>query len=1025
MWDGRTEPQQFTVTVTVAGLPQLAGKVAKTGIEAAQNRARSGVGDPQIRSRVAELLLTRANERKVLFDQSPSLYATPQGQAWWHYQVNALNAARFFDPQNQRIQKLAVTQRWAPLWVKPGAPWFKSDLWAKEQCAADFAGFVDKFGLAGDGQFDGSLARRYVEIQYGVLAELEREEGGAEWLADWPAEVRMDWHKRLDNDFLQRIQLADHAYLQVSEKARQKSRDIYVEWEAECLSQLWDYTRTTVHDPEVRAKIFEDMWAAAPDRVADAGSVNSIKHTFAEIEQPEKGQRIVDEMLGLLRQRQESQAKVHLPRHPMPETLHIAIPPVNALPPKLTPAMRRIELPEADKPQGVISLCYASGRLWVSTQSIDRNNHSGDTFSTYAGSGLPGQLFPLLVEPTWTRLVSYDPAAKTEVDLTARLGPHSKITSLLGHEDKLWLTLQGNGVWCLDPRTLQVQRFGSREGVVSEELYASALVPPFLFFGGGQPATGQLGALNTRTAQWMEEKAPTSFQQITTLSGCRQYLLVGAQSYEGAPAVIMKRQVLLSNTQQHSWTNLTESLFAGSPWPYRSGWDLIASSADDQGFWLGSTSGLIFVNPDDGTIKKWFPPLGVYVEYPVQHRKRDQPSNKPNDDLRPTTRLCGLVTALAHDGEFLWIATTPGGAGVFNRHGDTSNMFYSDDDNFIFLFHKPSGQWVGQFQVDTLVTSLAVSVAQLWIGLGRAEPGALLEVDKRPLLQIPRANWVSDDVSVEEFDRRIAKLDVTNQARYYFYVGDTKKVLNLLHDQAAKDPGSEAQKLMIMSTEEPAPDESARPQASAVAGEGTASTHPSEKDLADAIGDGDVEKVAALLPAFKDESTLGKALCIAASQGQIKIVQLLLSQGVSVNFQDKPGGKPGSTALIGAAANGRTDIVRELLAHGAKLEMGNDLGNTALHVAASFGNVKTVKLLMEKGAAIEARNDYGWTPLMFAAQCGSVATAKELLSRGAQLNAVNAGGYSALGIAEDHQCTGMIAFLKQMGAKPFRETNMP
>jgi hypothetical protein len=118
-----------------------------------------------------------------------------------------------------------------------------------------------------------------------------------------------------------------------------------------------------------------------------------------------------------------------------------------------------------------------------------------------------------------------------------------------------------------------------------------------------------------------------------------------------------------------------------------------------------------------------------------------------------------------------------------------------------------------------------------------------------------------------------------------------------------------------------------------------------------------------------------------------------------------------------AATAGRTETIRELLARGARLETRNDGGNTALHLAAFYGNAKAVELLLEKGAAVDGRNSDEWTPLMLAAQCGSVATAKILLSHGAQRDAVSAGGCNALGIATDHHCLKMIAFLKQMGAK--------
>ncbi|XP_067941893.1 ankyrin repeat domain-containing protein 45-like isoform X2 [Watersipora subatra] len=63
-----------------------------------------------------------------------------------------------------------------------------------------------------------------------------------------------------------------------------------------------------------------------------------------------------------------------------------------------------------------------------------------------------------------------------------------------------------------------------------------------------------------------------------------------------------------------------------------------------------------------------------------------------------------------------------------------------------------------------------------------------------------------------------------------------------------------------------------------------------------------------------------------------------------------------------AAALGRLDMVRELLARGAEVNSASIKGITALHRAADWGKIDVVKLLVENGADMQARTTYGERP---------------------------------------------------------------
>ena len=97
--------------------------------------------------------------------------------------------------------------------------------------------------------------------------------------------------------------------------------------------------------------------------------------------------------------------------------------------------------------------------------------------------------------------------------------------------------------------------------------------------------------------------------------------------------------------------------------------------------------------------------------------------------------------------------------------------------------------------------------------------------------------------------------------------------------------------------------------------------------------------------------------------------------------------RSGETALHPAAAYGHTDVVRLLLARGAKLEAAGDQGQRAIHLAAAYAKTDTVLALVQAGANINAPDARGVTALHFATAFGHAAVARALLDSGANRNA--------------------------------------
>ncbi|CAE8616054.1 unnamed protein product [Polarella glacialis] len=69
-----------------------------------------------------------------------------------------------------------------------------------------------------------------------------------------------------------------------------------------------------------------------------------------------------------------------------------------------------------------------------------------------------------------------------------------------------------------------------------------------------------------------------------------------------------------------------------------------------------------------------------------------------------------------------------------------------------------------------------------------------------------------------------------------------------------------------------------------------------------------------------------------------------------------------TSPLHAAAAAGRPEVLRELLAARADANLRNGAGNTPLHAAADLGRVEALQILLEAGAERLVRNSFGRSP---------------------------------------------------------------
>ena len=123
------------------------------------------------------------------------------------------------------------------------------------------------------------------------------------------------------------------------------------------------------------------------------------------------------------------------------------------------------------------------------------------------------------------------------------------------------------------------------------------------------------------------------------------------------------------------------------------------------------------------------------------------------------------------------------------------------------------------------------------------------------------------------------------------------------------------------------------------------------------------------------------------------------------------------TPLVLAAQLGHADLIRVLLAHGAKPTDRNWLGQTPLHAASERGQRAAAELLVVAGAPLEAAYPDGKTPLHVAALNNHTELVVELLLAGARTEAAeHASASTSLHWAAARGLHAVAAILVEFGA---------
>lgn len=164
-----------------------------------------------------------------------------------------------------------------------------------------------------------------------------------------------------------------------------------------------------------------------------------------------------------------------------------------------------------------------------------------------------------------------------------------------------------------------------------------------------------------------------------------------------------------------------------------------------------------------------------------------------------------------------------------------------------------------------------------------------------------------------------------------------------------------------------------------------------------------------------DEESLADRFANAVESNDLPAIKALIEEGhpadTPIAYVEKD-----ATALYKAAGQGRTDIVRYLIAHGANVNYrGSEWGHTALSEAAGRGFDDVVDILLKAGADARAKDRNGYTAFAIAALGGQNDVAEALLKYG-DVNGVDSSGNTLLMAATTTGQTEAIRWLVEKGA---------
>ncbi|MGN6305143.1 MAG: ankyrin repeat domain-containing protein [Mesorhizobium sp.] len=134
------------------------------------------------------------------------------------------------------------------------------------------------------------------------------------------------------------------------------------------------------------------------------------------------------------------------------------------------------------------------------------------------------------------------------------------------------------------------------------------------------------------------------------------------------------------------------------------------------------------------------------------------------------------------------------------------------------------------------------------------------------------------------------------------------------------------------------------------------------------------------------------SLHVAATSGDVAVIEKLLSDGVAIDARDGSG----ATALLAATHANQVEAARALIDAGADVNAKDDIEDSPYLYAGARGHLEILKMTLAHGADLKSVNRYGGTALIPASERGHVETVRTLIAAGVDVDHVNKLHWTAL-----------------------------
>ena len=153
----------------------------------------------------------------------------------------------------------------------------------------------------------------------------------------------------------------------------------------------------------------------------------------------------------------------------------------------------------------------------------------------------------------------------------------------------------------------------------------------------------------------------------------------------------------------------------------------------------------------------------------------------------------------------------------------------------------------------------------------------------------------------------------------------------------------------------------------------------------------------------------------ASGNGRLNIVKCLVKHGANINAKDHTGKQP----VHIACRNGHKDVLKYLLSKNGNASCEDKDGEKPIHKAIRGGNKDIIAHLLKckAGVTIQDTRYDKWQSIHIASEDGSKEMVDLCITKGADINAETADGRTALDIASDARQSEVEMFLRGKGGK--------